>query len=197
MKLLGTNLKDYIAVFENVVPNSDCMFIKGEYGNDSLLRPAILSGKPEESSYHDSNYRRVLDLNISDPYVISRNKTYRAKIEKILLKHVKLIVTKYGEEVSNQFNVTDASELTYLKYKKGDYYNSHTDDSTKNRRVLSLIFALNDDFEGGEFEFFKEDKYILKQPMGSVLVFPSNFLYPHNVCELKNGEKHSIIIWIT
>ena len=196
MKLLGSKLEDYIDVFENVISKSDCMFIRSEYTNDPLLAPAVIAGKIGEDSQVDYEARKVLDLNISDPYIVNKNE-HRQRIEKLLLEYTKDVVYRYGIEISTQFTVEHASTLTYLKYKKGDFFKSHTDDSPKNRRVLSIIFALNDDFQGGEFEFFKEDKYILKQPMGSALVFPSNFLYPHEVREIKNGEKHSIIIWIT
>jgi predicted 2-oxoglutarate/Fe(II)-dependent dioxygenase YbiX len=53
---------------------------------------------------------------------------------------------------------------------------------------------LNDDFEGGEFVFFnKELKYKLEK--GDAIMFPSNFMYPHEVMPVTQGTRYSIITW--
>ena len=83
MKLLGSKLEDYIAVFENVISKSDCMFIRSEYTNDPLLAPAVIAGKIGEDSQVDYEARKVLDLNISDPYIVNKNE-HRQRIEKLL-----------------------------------------------------------------------------------------------------------------
>jgi len=36
----------------------------------------------------------------------------------------------------------------------------------------------------------------IKLPTGSVLVFPSNFLYPHKVCPVKKGVRYSYVSWV-
>jgi predicted 2-oxoglutarate/Fe(II)-dependent dioxygenase YbiX len=53
---------------------------------------------------------------------------------------------------------------------------------------------LNDNFEGGEFSFFDEDlRY--KIPKGAALMFPSNFMYPHQIMPVTKGVRYSIITW--
>jgi len=59
---------------------------------------------------------------------------------------------------------------------------------------VSCSFALNDDFGGGEFAFFdRELIYNLKK--GSVIMFPSNFMYPHEIMPVIKGTRYSIITW--
>jgi predicted 2-oxoglutarate/Fe(II)-dependent dioxygenase YbiX len=61
-------------------------------------------------------------------------------------------------------------------------------------RSVSCSFALNDDFEGGEFAFFdRELKYKLGK--GDAIMFPSNFMYPHEVMPVTKGTRYSIITW--
>ena len=52
---------------------------------------------------------------------------------------------------------------------------------------------LNDDFEGGDFVMFTDQKIEFNK--GDLLVFPSNFLYPHRVEEVKSGTRFSFISW--
>ena len=53
---------------------------------------------------------------------------------------------------------------------------------------------LNDDYEGGEFAFFdRQLKYKLNK--GDVLMFPSTFMYPHEVMPVTQGTRYSIITW--
>ena len=77
---------------------------------------------------------------------------------------------------------------------KGEY-KTHTDHFDLHPRVLSCSFILNDEYEGGDFSFF-EGEYIVKKKAGSVVVFPSNFCFPHAVMPVTNGDRHAIITWI-
>ena len=58
--------------------------------------------------------------------------------------------------------------------------------------ILSMVGGLNDDYEGGEFLMWDE---VVEIPVGSVLVFPSNFLYPHLVNPVTEGTRFSYVSW--
>jgi len=60
--------------------------------------------------------------------------------------------------------------------------------------ILSIIGALNDDYEGGAIEMFEDTKFSLQA--GEVLIFPSVFLYPHKVCEVLKGTRYSFVSWV-
>ena len=81
-----------------------------------------------------------------------------------------------------------------LKYEVNQFYAEHIDFFRDNSRVVSCSFILNDDYEGGEFAFFnRELKYKLKK--GSCIMFPSNFMYPHEIMPVTSGTRYSIITW--
>jgi predicted 2-oxoglutarate/Fe(II)-dependent dioxygenase YbiX len=52
---------------------------------------------------------------------------------------------------------------------------------------------LNEDYEGGEFLFSSKHEITFKA--GDMLVFPSNFMYPHEVKEIRKGERYSFVAW--
>jgi hypothetical protein len=59
--------------------------------------------------------------------------------------------------------------------------------------TLSIVGVLNDDYEGGDFIMFGDTKFNLKK--GDVLVFPSNFLYPHKVEKVTKGTRYTYVSW--
>ena len=52
------------------------------------------------------------------------------------------------------------------------------DGERKGIPILSVLGVLNDDYEGGEFVLIDEKMNLSK---GDIIVFPSNFMYPHKV----------------
>jgi len=87
-----------------------------------------------------------------------------------------------------------------LKYEVGGKYETHVDSFINSPRELSCIINLNDKYKGGELSFFDNlhNKEILKCPLkkGSVVFFPSNFIYPHKIDPIKKGTRYSIVSWL-
>jgi predicted 2-oxoglutarate/Fe(II)-dependent dioxygenase YbiX len=96
-------------------------------------------------------------------------------------------------------NATKIHQIDLLKYTSGGKYNIHIDYARELPRNLSVIINLNGDYEGGELSFTdqtgKEIKS-LKLNKGSVVFFPSNFLYPHLIKPIKKGKRYSIAAWL-
>ena len=74
-----------------------------------------------------------------------------------------------------------------------DHIHSLFEGKRKGIPILSCLGVLNDDYEGGEFVMFEDFEIKLEQ--GDLLIFPSNFLYPHRVEPVKNGVRYSYISW--
>ncbi len=71
----------------------------------------------------------------------------------------------------------------------------HVDHMDLYPRVLSCSLILNDNYDGGDFVFFDEE-YLIEKKKGSIIMFPSNFCFPHAVTPVSNGDRHAIITWI-
>ena len=74
-----------------------------------------------------------------------------------------------------------------------DHIHSIFDGNLKGVPVLSFILNFNDDYEGADL-FFWEDT-IVKLGKGDIVMFPSNWLYPHGVTEATRGKRYSGVCW--
>jgi predicted 2-oxoglutarate/Fe(II)-dependent dioxygenase YbiX len=82
-----------------------------------------------------------------------------------------------------------------LRYEEGNFYIEHTDSFKAQQRSLSCSLLLNHDYDGGEFAFFNR-QMMIKSKKGSVIMFPSNFMFPHEIMEVTKGTRYSIITWL-
>jgi PKHD-type hydroxylase len=61
-------------------------------------------------------------------------------------------------------------------------------------RKLSVTLLLNDNFDGGQFEFFDlEKEHQPKMTAGTLIVFPSFMV--HRVTEITKGVRNSLVCW--
>ena len=91
------------------------------------------------------------------------------------------------------------NQIDLLEYSPGGKYSIHTDHFTTSIRALSVIINLNDDYEGGDLIFTdQKEKEIkrLKLGKGSIVFFPSNFMYPHGIQPITKGTRYSIVAWL-
>lgn len=93
-----------------------------------------------------------------------------------------------------------SSNLKFNKYSVGDSIKPHHDHihdmfdgSLRGIPVVSIIGVLNDDYAGGELLFWNDHEVKLKK--GEVVVFPSVYLYPHQVTTVTEGTRYSWVAW--
>ena len=83
--------------------------------------------------------------------------------------------------------------LKIKKWLHADHIHSMFDGERKGIPILSVLGVLNDDYEGGEFVLIDEKIDLSK---GDIIIFPSNFMYPHKVEPVTKGTRYSYISWI-
>ena len=89
-------------------------------------------------------------------------------------------------------------DISFLKYHEGGFYKWHTDHCAQIPRTISAIFILNNDYDGGELCFRNPDgseEIMMDKKANSLIIWPSNFLYPHTVKPIKKGTRFSIVGW--
>ena len=182
-------LKDFIVVVKKAVPAALCDGILNEYKDCDDWEDA-LAGR--SGGNVDKKSRNCQVIYTSQPENLAVN-TKRTQLDDELFKVVSECLKKYV----NEFNTCTVSQDTgydLLKYSTGGFYVQHTDAFLEHPRETSCSLVLNDDFEGGEFAFFdRQLKYKLNK--GDALMFPSNFMYPHEVMEVTEGTRYAIITW--
>ena len=129
-------------------------------------------------------------LNFETPTNLFYWNFIKQEIERLYL----LYKAKFPKMASNKIN-----QIDLLKYNVGGKYEIHTDHFTTALRHLSIIMNLNDDYEGGDLIFTdQKEKEIkrLKLGKGSIVFFPSNFMYPHSIEPITKGTRYSIVAWL-
>ena len=182
------NINDYILVFEDIIAPELCDAILAEFSNEEeWVKTEVGRGEIK------SEIRSAETIVISYPHIIEKNPKVRAKLDKYVFVSAGLAIKKYNEKFPLA-HIQEDSGYELLRYKEGQFYIEHTDSFKARPRAVSCSFILNDDYEGGEFAFFdRELKYKLKK--GSCIMFPSNFMYPHEIMPVTSGTRYSIITW--
>ena len=182
------SLKDYILVVNNAISTELCDAIVKEYQNSTEWQVSRI-----QHGVIDVSIRNVSGIDISSPQIIL-NKPGRELIDAKLFESVSIALKKYNDKY-NHIHISKDTGYTLLRYNTGQFYKEHVDHSLTNVRTLSCAIILNDDYEGGEFSFFNNQlKYSLKK--GSAILFPSNFMYPHQILPITKGVRYSIITWL-
>ena len=87
--------------------------------------------------------------------------------------------------------------IQVLDYEKTQEYKFHHDVADEKSRqefyrTISIILYLTNDFEGGR-TLFNHDAF--KPKVGSALIFPSNWCYPHAGEPVTSGKKRVAVTW--
>tara|TARA_R110000803_G_scaffold209060_2_gene278253 strand:- start:533 stop:1096 length:564 start_codon:yes stop_codon:yes gene_type:complete len=140
----------------------------------------------------DKNIRNVNGYPLN--FETATNLFYWNYIKKEIERVYNYYKIKFPKMESSKIN-----QIDLLKYNMGGKYEIHTDHYSTTARHLSVIINLNNDYEGGDLIFTDQrEKEIkrLKLGKGSVVFFPSNFMYPHGIQPITKGTRYSIVAWL-
>ena len=103
-----------------------------------------------------------------------------------------------GEKTGSTW-LSSYSIIRFNKYEVGTIMRKHYDHihdifDGKKRGVplVSIVGNLNEDYEGSEFHCRGKE---IRLKTGDILLFPSNFMYPHEVTECTKGTRYSFVSW--
>ena len=177
-------MKKYIGYYEEVVPHVLCRDIINYNFNFQPSTYANHKGKTKTSN------ERVC----MDEVWIKNGNVYYNDIKAAFEYTIK----KYSEE-HELFSVIHHTDFRVNKYSEGGFMSKHCDNIHHSHgqkygfpQVSSLLF-LNDNYEGGEFVVADE---VYNTKKGSVIIFPSNFMFPHEAKVVTKGTRWSIIAWL-
>lgn len=109
---------------------------------------------------------------------------------------------------------TPCGSYSFLKYESpGSHYDFHCDaghafdfnGEVKFQydypcRNVTLVYYVNDDFEGGELELaptYLENSFLLTPKEDHILLFPSDIRYPHKVHPMRSGTRYAVVNWFS
>lgn len=151
----------------------------------------------EMSILHNDAIRDIYDKNTTTEWL--ERITDKQMISKESVSILKLAHQKILEIAKNFYNVDLQVGSAYegfsiRKWPTGSSMGEHIDDfSSFHYNIASLIY-INDNYEGGEIKFADHD-LIIKPKRGTLILFPGNKYYSHEVLEVRSGERYTSSFW--
>ena len=143
----------------------------------------------------DTKYRNVHTIPLNP------KKEHDALYNKVIFNTCCKAIQKYQKIFPSLYQELKLESVNLLKYKKGNFYKKHIDAYHQVNRHLSFIINLNEDYEGGELIFYyphNQQPYSkVNLKTGDLVMFPSNFMYPHSVEPVLSGTRYSIVCWFS
>lgn len=184
------NVKDYVKIYDGFLDKDLCEKAVEELQTANWQMHSFYN--PSTGGYEQ--YDKELSISYLDT---ATAKTIQDKMWFALDQYIRndfQIMAKWYNSWSgysrirfNRYNVDTRMELHC------DHIHSMFDGQRKGVPVLSILGSLNDDYEGGDLIMWESEKIHLKG--GSIMVFPSNFMYPHRVDEVTSGTRYSYVSW--
>jgi len=171
----GTKLEQAIIMFPSAATPSVCDEIVNLYRESDLWKECYFHSKAQ-------GVRTCNEIRMP-----------ASELDSKIFNVVGACLLKYNEVFETTASTDEG--YTLLRYNEGQSIGNHMDDTTGLGRVLSCSILLNDEFTGGEFSFWGGESIIAPEK-GSVLMFPANFMYPHEILKVKSGARFSIITWL-
>ena len=181
-------MKEYILQVKKIIPSKFC---------EKII------------SYFDHSYDDALTVGSSGANKDIRNCVTRSLLEtksfgeKICLNAIKEKIFHCVDHYKKKHDIriNKISQLDLLKYDANEFkagYDFHQDFGSKvTERHLSISICLNNEYEGGEFVFdIPEGHYTIPQNVGDAVIFPSNFMFPHQVNKITKGTRYALIGWV-
>lgn len=195
-------IKDYVKIYDDILRYETLSnFIKWINTQENFEDARIGQGY----GFVNKKIRSVKNLFLTENNNSLTNVHWYNVLSKIFKIYFDTYVTDNNFSVSTRpFVFKNECDVTVLKYEAEteDHYDVHVDQGgMHNTRLMSFIFLLNNDYEGGEICFTDPDlqsneKEIKVQP-GRLIMWPSNFLYPHKVKPVIKGTRYSVVGWGT
>jgi len=186
-------LKDFIYINKSIIPEDLCENIILSQNDFSWTKHEWYNKNTDTSTSHVNKELDVCFLqnefsNLLFHYVTVSFENYFQISKKFNLDNIFTnMITSCSSPRLNRYTPNTLMEPHF------DHIHSLFDGDRKGIPVLSLVGLLNNDYIGGEFIFF--NNYELNLQKGDIVVFPSCFLFPHRVNEIKEGTRYSFVSW--
>lgn len=185
-------IKKFVKIYDEVLPWKTLSNLI-RFANVSKFHETRVGGG--EESRKDFNVRRTYALSLSN------------LDSSISIVHWSNLLYNYFNKNLKQFKF-DANIIDYdyqkilnieiLKYENTGFYTWHVDHFATIPRTMSCILLLNNDYEGGNLCFRNPDgsgEWEVEVKPNRMIIWPSNFLYPHTVKPVTKGKRYSVVAW--
>jgi len=184
-------IKNFIKIYDEVLPwNALSNLIR--FANVSNFEKAQIGGDENKT---DFNVRRTYTLPLSN----LNNSMSNVHWFSLLHNYFKQKLNQYKFDTNIlDYEYRTIFDIEILKYENTGFYTWHVDHFATIPRTMSCILLLNNDYEGGNLCFRNPDgseEWEVEVKPNRMILWPSNFLYPHTVKPVTKGTRYSVVAW--
>jgi hypothetical protein len=185
-------IKNFVKIYDEVLPwNVLCNLIR--FANVSNFTEAKIGGSDENKK--DFNIRRTYTF----PLTNLSNSMSAVHWFTLLQFYFDKNLKQYKLDANIlDYDYREIFDIEILKYENTGFYTWHVDHFAEIPRTMSCILLLNNDYEGGNLCFRNPDgsgEWELEVKPNRMIIWPSNFLYPHTVKSVTKGKRYSVVAW--
>ena len=188
-----------LVYFKNAIKNPQQIIIDLENLDKKVLQHKLPSNQTKAETWkpwEDNGQFFCLQKNLFPLKQINKKDFFYDELTDLadkLFTPLDVFMNKY-KEIYPFLSIRSRDDIMrVLKYENSGYLPAHTDQGVSTRS-LSVLIYLNDDYQGGNI-VFPNSKVSLKPEAGSMIFFPSNFLYVHQIEPVTSGIKYSLPNW--
>jgi Rps23 Pro-64 3,4-dihydroxylase Tpa1-like proline 4-hydroxylase len=185
-------IKNFIKIYDEVLPWSVISNLI-RFANVSKFEEAIIGGGEQNRK----------DFNIRKTYTLALSKTDNSLTSVHWFNLLGYFFNNKLRQFQKDANILDYDyreifDIEILKYENTGFYTWHVDHFANIPRTMSCILLLNNDYEGGNLCFRNPDgsgEWEVEVKPNRMIIWPSNFLYPHTVKPVTKGKRYSVVAW--
>ena len=183
---------DDVMVVRNAIPFIDELPALAEKYSASFVKASVIG--PDNHEYSKPEHRNSDRLVLGTPGVPDGLALYSMLCETAEPHYI----TAYHRLVNKHAEVSRGSGYDLLRYREGGFFKEHVDVARDHpvlgHRRLAVVAFCNNNFEGGELHFPRQNLTIKPEP-GLIAMFPATFTHPHESKTISKGTKYSIVTW--
>jgi len=187
---MDKDLRSYVMVLENWIDKQICNQTIFELQNANWKQHTFYDVKNKKSLTQSDN--RELDVTYEDGL---STKSYI--MQRIWDAFQSYIINLNFSWFGGWQGFTDVRfnmyKETRLMAEHCDHIHSMFDGERKGIPTMTALGMLNENFTGGELVMWGNE--VITMPAGSIVIFPSCFLYPHRVEPVTEGTRYSFVSW--
>ena len=185
-------IKNFIKIYDEVLPwNVVSNLIR--FANISDFGEAKVGGETKPTV--NFNIRKTHTLGLSN----LSNSLSNVHWFNILYSYFNKNLKQYKFDANIlDYDYREIFDIEILKYENTGFYTWHVDHFASVPRTMSCILLLNNDYEGGNLCFRNPDgseEWEVEVKPNRMIIWPSNFLYPHTVKPITKGKRYSVVAW--
>ncbi len=177
------NLKDFILTVDDLLTDEECDFITGEFGKNGVYK----------ESCFESNSSEVRESTVDITSLVPNTEAF--DLVHNATNHLIYEYSQYLEKLDFVWvegmmsGMTHSHNYRLMKYSESQSIHDHVDKSPVT--FGSATLSLNDEYEGGQFRFFK-GKHKIRTKKRQGMIFPAENYFVHGVEPITRGIRWSV-----